>query len=78
MTTAFRLSNSQTRPLGVIDVAWTHRSGPNMLEIYGTEGSFAAGNGEMHFETRKLSDEEKAEYIANAPASSTRTDTTVD
>ncbi len=57
------------KALGVIDVAWTHRSGPNMLEIYGTEGSFAAGHGgEMHFETRKLSDEEKAEYIANAPA----------
>ena len=56
------------KALGVIDVAWTQRSGPNMLEIYGTEGSFAAGNGEMHFETRKLSDEEKAEYIANAPA----------
>ena len=56
------------KALGVIDVAWTHRSGPNLLELYGTEGSFVAGHGEMHFETRKLSDEEKAEYIANAPA----------
>ena len=37
-----------------------------MLEIYGTEGSFAAGHGEMHFQTRKLSDEEKAKYIADA------------
>ncbi len=56
------------KALGVIDVAWTHRSGPNLLELYGTEGSFVAGHGEMHFETRKLSDEEKAEYIANAPS----------
>ena len=56
------------KALGVIDVAWTHRSGPNLLELYGTEGSFVAGHGEMHFQTRKLSDEEKAEYIANAPA----------
>lgn len=56
------------KALGVIDVAWTHRSGPNLLELYGTEGSLVAGHGEMHFETRKLSDEEKAEYIANAPA----------
>ena len=56
------------KALGVIDVAWTHRSGPNLLELYGTEGSFVAGHGEMHFETRKLSDEEKAAYIANAPA----------
>ena len=55
------------KALGVIDVAWTHRSGPNLLELYGTEGSFVAGHGEMHFETRKLSDEEKAAYIANAP-----------
>ena len=55
------------KALGVIDVAWTHRSGPNLLELYGTEGSFVAGHGEIHFETRKLSDEEKAEYIANAP-----------
>lgn len=56
------------KALGVIDVAWTHRSGPNLLELYGTEGSFVAGHGEMHFESRKLSDEEKAAYIANAPA----------
>ena len=56
------------KALGVIDVAWTHRSGPNLLELYGTEGSFVAGHGEMHFQTSKLSDEEKAEYIANAPA----------
>ncbi len=56
------------KALGIIDVAWTHRSGPNLLELYGTEGSFVAGHGEMHFQTRKLSDEEKAEYIANAPA----------
>lgn len=56
------------KALGVIDVAWTHRSGPNLLELYGTEGSLVAGHGEMHFETRKLSDEEKAAYIANAPA----------
>ena len=56
------------KALGVIDVAWTHRSGPNLLELYGTEGSLVAGHGELHFETRKLSDEEKAEYIANAPA----------
>jgi len=53
--------------LGVIDVAWTHRSGPNMLEIYGTEGAFVAGHGDMHFHTRKLSDAEKTEYAANRP-----------
>ena len=55
------------KALGVIDVSWTHRSGPNMLELYGTEGSIVLDHGDMHFETRKLSDEEKAEYIAPAP-----------
>ncbi|MYE87988.1 Gfo/Idh/MocA family oxidoreductase [Candidatus Poribacteria bacterium] len=55
------------KALGVIDVSWTHRSGPNMLELYGTEGSIVLDHGDMHFETRKLSDEEKAEYIAQRP-----------
>ena len=30
-------------------------SGPNMLELYGTEGSIVLDHGDMHFETRKLS-----------------------
>ena len=55
------------KALGIIDVSWTHRSGPNMLELYGTEGSIVAGHGDLHFETRKLSDDEKAEYIARCP-----------
>lgn len=55
------------KALGVIDVSWTHRSGPNMLELYGTEGSIVTDHGDLHFETRKLSDEEKAEYIARRP-----------
>ncbi|MCZ6675750.1 MAG: Gfo/Idh/MocA family oxidoreductase [Candidatus Poribacteria bacterium] len=57
------------KALGVIDVSWTHRSGPNMLELYGTEGSIAIGHGEMHFETTQLSDAEKEDYIANRPES---------
>jgi predicted dehydrogenase len=57
------------KALGVIDVSWTHRSGPNMLELYGTEGSLVMGHGDLHFETRRLSDEEKVAYIANRPES---------
>ena len=38
-----------------------------MLELYGTEGSIVLDHGDMHFETRKLSDEEKAAYIAQQP-----------
>ncbi|MBI1924948.1 Gfo/Idh/MocA family oxidoreductase [Candidatus Poribacteria bacterium] len=57
------------KALGVIDVSWTHRSGPNMLELYGTEGSIVIGHGDLHFATRKLSDEAKANYIANRPQS---------
>jgi predicted dehydrogenase len=57
------------KALGVIDVSWVHRSGPNMLELYGSEGSIVIGHGNMHFETRKLSAEAKADYIANRPKS---------
>ncbi len=31
----------RNQALGIIDVAWTHRHGPNPLEIYGTEGYLA-------------------------------------
>ena len=40
-----------------------------MLELYGTEGSLVIGHGDLHFETRGLSDEEKVAYIANRPES---------
>jgi predicted dehydrogenase len=68
--------------LGVVDVSWVHRYGPNMLELYGTDGSIVSGFGDkhfetlhsiaighenMHFETRKLSEEEKAEYVSTSP-----------
>jgi len=53
--------------LGVIDVSWVHRSGPNMLELLGTEGSIVIGHGDMHFQTQLLSDEKKADYMANRP-----------
>ncbi len=55
------------KALGIIDCTWIHRSGPNMLEIYGTEGSIAIGHGGMHFETRKLDEEQKKEYLENRP-----------
>ena len=53
--------------IGVIDVTWIHRSGPNMLELYGTEGSLVIGHGDIHLESRKLSDAEQAAYLANPP-----------
>ena len=53
--------------IGVIDVTWIHRSGPNMLELYGTEGSLVIGHGDIHFESHKLSDDEQAAYFTNLP-----------
>lgn len=55
------------KAIGVIDVAWTHRSGPNMLEVFGTEGSFVSGHGGLHLQSRKLSEEETKAYIENKP-----------
>jgi predicted dehydrogenase len=42
--------------LGILDVSWVHRAGPNTTEIYGTEGF--VGNGYpglgLHLQSRKL------------------------
>ena len=55
------------KAIGVIDVTWIHRSGPNMLEIYGTEGSFAVGHDGLHLNSRKLSEEAMKSYLENRP-----------
>jgi len=58
----------ENRALGVVDCSWVHRSGPNMLELYGTEGSLVLGHGSVHFESRKLNAEQKERYLAQRPA----------
>jgi predicted dehydrogenase len=35
----------KNRALGILDVSWVHRAGPNPLEIYGTHGFLAIGLG---------------------------------
>lgn len=35
----------KNKALGILDVSWVHRSGPNPLEIYGTEGYLTIGAG---------------------------------
>ncbi len=53
--------------IGVVDVAFVHRSGPNPFELYGTEGSLTLGFGQVSLTTRKLSDDQIKQYIANGP-----------
>lgn len=53
--------------LGIVDCTWIHRSGPNMLEVFGTEGSIVIGHGPMHFESRKLDESQMKEYLENRP-----------
>jgi len=53
--------------IGVIDVAFVHRSGPNPFELYGTEGSITMGAGPLSLTSRKLSEDALKDYIANAP-----------
>ena len=53
--------------IGVVDVAFVHRSGPNPFELFGTEGSLTMGAGPLGLTTTVLSDEEVADYIASAP-----------
>ena len=53
--------------IGVVDVAFVHRSGPNPFELFGTEGSLTMGSGPLALTTTELSDEEVADYIGSAP-----------
>lgn len=57
----------ENRAIGMVDCTWIHRSGPNLLELYGTEGSLAMGHGALHFESRKLTAEQKEKYLAARP-----------
>jgi 1,5-anhydro-D-fructose reductase (1,5-anhydro-D-mannitol-forming) len=42
--------------IGILDVSWVHRAGPNTTEIYGTEGFVGAGYPGLglHLQSRKL------------------------
>ena len=53
--------------IGMVDVAFVHRSGPNPFELYGTEGSITMGAGPLSLTTTKLKEDEIEEYIANGP-----------
>src|SRR5262249_52592651 len=35
----------QNKALGILDVSWVHRAGPNPLQIYGTHGLLSIGMG---------------------------------
>jgi len=53
--------------IGVVDVAFVHRSGPNPFELFGTEGSITIGDGPPALTTTRLSDDEIEAYIASGP-----------
>ena len=53
--------------IGVVDVSFVHRSGPNPFELLGTEGSITMGAGPLSITSTKLSDDEIKKYIANGP-----------
>jgi len=55
--------------IGMVDVAFVHRSGPNPFELYGTEGSLVMGAGPISLTTTKLSEDKIKEYMANSPES---------
>ena len=53
--------------IGVVDVSFVHRSGPNPFELLGTEGSMTAGVGPLTITSTKLSEDEITKYIADGP-----------
>jgi len=55
--------------IGMVDVAFVHRSGPNPFELYGTEGSITMGAGPLSLTSTKMKEDEIKQYIANGPAS---------
>lgn len=47
----------RNKALGILDVSWVHRSGPNPLEIYGTQGFLTIGAGSgpaVQFQSTKV------------------------
>ncbi len=53
--------------IGVVDVSFVHRSGPNPFEILGTEGSITAGFGPLSITSTKMSEDEIKKYMADGP-----------
>lgn len=56
-----------SKGIGVVDVAFVHRSGPNPFELYGTEGSLTMGLGPLSMTSTNMKEDEIKEYIANGP-----------
>ena len=58
----------RNRAIGILDVSWVHRFGPNPLEIYGTEGYLgidAAPNGpRIQFISSRVSMGDYTGYVA--------------
>lgn len=53
--------------IGVVDVAFVHRSGPNPFELFGTKGSITMDSGPLTITSTEMSDDEIKDYIANGP-----------
>lgn len=53
--------------IGMVDVSFVHRSGPNPFELLGTEGSITMGAGPLSITSTKMSDDEIKKYIADGP-----------
>ena len=53
--------------IGVVDVAFVHRSGPRPFELLGTEGSIFMGDGPLSLTSTKMKEDEIKEYIASGP-----------
>jgi len=55
------------RGIGVVDVSWVHKSGPNPLELYGTEGALMIGADGVTLESTKLDDAGRDAYLGARP-----------
>ena len=53
--------------IGMVDVSFVHRSGPNPFERLGTEGSITMGAGPLSITSTTMSDDEIKKYIADGP-----------
>lgn len=57
----------KNKALAMIDVSWVHRSGPNPLELYGTEGFLIIGYERIMLRSTKLSEGEAEEMTKRLP-----------
>jgi len=58
----------ENKAIGVVDVSWVHRKGPNLVELYGTGGSLVIEDADVKLQSTELDGPAIERYVAELPA----------